>query len=269
MALPMTLRLILPGFALVFSLSACGGAKLLREPLPLKTPNRPLAEAVDNNIETALDWVIVRDGPGTWAKNADWDEYLIRVRNLTERPLTINKISTTDSSSTTMNSSSNRRSLVRASRQTAKRYKQQGLTVNAGLGGATLAATGGAALATGSALLVSAVATSSTATAVVAAGTLVSGPVLALGGAMRAVNNTRVAREIILRHTPLPLELAAAKTATLNVFFPLAPSPQALEFEYTDSTGTSRVLSMTALAHLAGLHLENVPTAPPTDDAKQ
>ena len=27
----------------------------------------------------ALDWIIVRDGPGTWAKNVDWDEYLIRV----------------------------------------------------------------------------------------------------------------------------------------------------------------------------------------------
>jgi hypothetical protein len=52
-------------------LSGCGGTKVLKEAQPIQT-TQPLATASDQQVTAILDWVIVRDGPGTWAKNADW-----------------------------------------------------------------------------------------------------------------------------------------------------------------------------------------------------
>jgi hypothetical protein len=68
---------------LIIVLSGCGGTKVLKEPEPLQLTNI-LASTANEQISATLDWVIVRDGPGTWAKNADWDEYLLTVTNLSE-----------------------------------------------------------------------------------------------------------------------------------------------------------------------------------------
>ena len=70
----------------MFVLSGCGGTKVLKEAQPIQT-TQPLATVSDQQVTAILDWVIVRDGPGTWAKNADWDEYLLRIRNLSEQSI--------------------------------------------------------------------------------------------------------------------------------------------------------------------------------------
>jgi len=67
-------------FCFLLALTACGGTKVLKEPDSF-VATQPLVTASDQTLSVALDWVIVRDGPGTWAKNSDWDEYLLRVRN--------------------------------------------------------------------------------------------------------------------------------------------------------------------------------------------
>ena len=41
----------------------------------------PLAVARDVAMATILDWGIICNGPVAWAKNADWDQYLLRVEN--------------------------------------------------------------------------------------------------------------------------------------------------------------------------------------------
>ena len=64
-------------------LAGCGGTKVLKESQPIQT-TKPLAAASDRQVSATLDWVVVRDGPGTWAKNADWDEYLLTVNNQSE-----------------------------------------------------------------------------------------------------------------------------------------------------------------------------------------
>ena len=64
-------RLFAAGITLsLVSLVGCGGTKVLKEPQPMQT-TQPLAEVSDQQVTATLDWVIVRDGPGTWAKNAD------------------------------------------------------------------------------------------------------------------------------------------------------------------------------------------------------
>ena len=77
-------------------LSGCGGTKVLKEPQPIQT-TQPLAAVSDQRVTATRDGVVVRDGPGTWAKNADWDEYLLRVTNRSDRPIQITSMTVIDS----------------------------------------------------------------------------------------------------------------------------------------------------------------------------
>lgn len=95
-------------------LTGCGGTKVLKKPAPVPVVE-PLATNSDEKLSVELDWVIVRGGPGAWAKNADWDEYLIRVRNLSDEKLIIVSILVYDSLEIRHRTSFDRASLVRSS----------------------------------------------------------------------------------------------------------------------------------------------------------
>ncbi len=123
-------------------LTGCGGTKILKEQEPLVL-TEPLVAGSDRRAAVSLDWVIVRGGPGTWAKNADWDEYLLRVENTSDEPITFTSIVVYDSTSFMQEVQGNRKTLVKASRKTAKRYKGQDIKIKAGVGGATMVAVGG------------------------------------------------------------------------------------------------------------------------------
>ncbi len=84
---------------LLVALGGCGGTKVLKEPRPIKT-TQALATVSDHRITAMLDWVIVRDGPGTWAKNSDWDEYLLRVSNRSDQPIRVTRLTVVDSLNT-------------------------------------------------------------------------------------------------------------------------------------------------------------------------
>lgn len=133
--------------SLCLCLAGCGGSKILKAPEPL-TVAQSLAKVSDQNLSATLDWVIVRDGPGTWARNADWDEYLIGVRNVGGDALQITDIRLRDSLDTEIAPGHNRRQLVKGSRQAKRRYKGGGLTVEAGAGAGTLVLAGAATFAT-------------------------------------------------------------------------------------------------------------------------
>lgn len=252
-----------PRSAIAFLLSACllagcGGTKVLKEAQPIQT-NKPLAATSDQQVSATLDWVIVRDGPGTWAKNADWDEYLLRVNNQSDRSIMVTRLTVVDSLDTRIESQPGRKQLVKSSKKTAKRYKESGVKVKAGMGVGALLASGAAVTVAGVGIGVATMgpvlgAASAGAGAAVAAGLLL-GPALAVGGVVRGVNNSKVNTQIEQRQTVLPLEVAANEDLALDVFFPLAPSPKMVELVYTDATGEHRLVIDTSTA-LDGLHID-------------
>lgn len=250
-------RLIVNGLLLsiAFLMTGCGGNKVLKESKPLELEG-PLAVESDANLAVAFDWVIVRDGPGTWSKNADWDEYLFRIHNRGANAVTIESVVIYDSLETLIQSNSDRKQLIKGSRNATKRYKAEGLEVKAGLGGAGLVAAGGAAYVAGMGLGAAALgATGSAASAgVVAVGAIVAAPVLVAGGILRGANNGKVAAEIEKRHSMLPLTLATDGEAALDVFFPISPSPVRIEIKYSES-GKSHLLTIDTAETLDGLHL--------------
>ncbi len=250
----------------VLLLTACGtGSKLIKEPEPVQTKAGPLASTSQSGISLTLDWVIIRDGPGSWATNADWDEYLLRVHNHSDHSLELTGVAIFDSLGNRLAPASDRKSLIAASRQTEKRYKDAGVEVRAGLGGVGLFATGAAVATVGAAAATAAAygailggGSSVGAAGAVAGGLLVAGPVLAIGGIVRGANNRKVDEEIQQRGTQLPMTVAPGEQATLDIFFPLAPSPTHLELSYGDS-GAAQVLTLDLGAALKGLHLESLP----------
>lgn len=237
-------------------LSGCGGTKVLKEAQPIQT-TQPLATVSDQQVTAILDWVIVRDGPGTWAKNADWDEYLLRIRNLSDQPIQVTRIIVVDSLDTRIESQPKRKQLVKGSKQTARRYKDSGIKVKAGRGAGTMLVAGAAVTVIGvgaaSVVAVSGATVAGSAGAA-AGGLLLLGPALAVGGIVRGVRNSAVNKQIEQRQTVLPLELSAGEELPLNVFFPLAPSPGMVELSYTDVTG-EHSLTIDTSTSLNGLHI--------------
>ncbi|MDH4107153.1 MAG: hypothetical protein OEW35_02450 [Gammaproteobacteria bacterium] len=243
---------LIPAMILCLALAGCGGSKVLKEPVQF-TPSAALAAAADGRLEASVDWVIFRDGPGTWAKNADWDEYLLSVRNRSDSTLTITAVRVIDSLETPVAADDDRKRLIKASRQTTKRYKGQGVEVRAGMSGRALAVAGTAAtvaaVGAGSAIVYG-----GAGLAAGVAGGLLIGPALAVGGIVKGANNSKVAKEIQARHTDLPLTIDVGKARGMDLFFALGPSPRRVEIDYSDVDG-EHVLVVDTEAALAGLHL--------------
>ncbi len=237
---------------LLLAISACGGAKVLKEPEPLVV-TRPLATASDQHLSVTLDWVIVRDGPGTWAKNVDWDEYLLRIQNLGDDSIRVTNITVLDSLGTRIETGDSRKQLVKGTKKTKRRYKGEGLKVKAGVSAGTLLAAGAVTAVTVASVGGAVVLGGSALAAGVATGVLLV-PVLAVGGVFRGVNNSKVNNQIESRQTLLPIELQDEVENSLHVFFPLVPSPRQLELTYVDLRGEHTLIVDTQAA-LEGLHL--------------
>lgn len=242
-------------------LVGCGGTRVLKDPQPIQT-TQPIAGAADERVTVALDWVIVRDGPGTWAKNADWDEYLLRVGNSSNDQIQLTGLIVVDSLDTPNEALSGRKKLVKGSKMTARRYSKSGIKVKAGRGAGTMLVAGAAVTAVGVGVaqaavygsIMSGAATTGSAGAA-AGGLLLLGPALAVGGIVRGINNSKVNDQIGQRQTPLPLAIPATEERALNVFFPITPSPKKMQLAYTDAAGAHSLVIDTRAA-LDGLHLD-------------
>ena len=234
------------------ALAACGGTKLVRHPAPPPVAAQAIAVAQDERLDAAVDFVIVRNGPGTWAKNADWDEYLLHVQARGGEPIRITGATLVDSLGVELAPGEERKRLVKASKQTVARYHHSGLKVKAGMGGTGIAFTGvGAGLGAGG---IAASGGGMLAGAAGAAAFMMVAPAFGVAGIVRAVNNSKVNTEIGRRHTALPVSVAPGTPVALDLFFPLAPSPDRLQLRYSDSRG-EHVLVIDLKAALAGLHL--------------
>jgi hypothetical protein len=233
--------------------AGCGGSRILKEPEPLVVAH-PLATASDQRLSATLDWVIVRDGPGTWAKNADWDEYLLTISNQSDLPIQLTNIIVVDSLNMRIAAQSGREQLVKASNKTVQRYKQSGIKVTAASGRITMAGAataGGAAVgaAMGSGTIVGAGLGATI-------GVLVFAPAILVGSIVRSARHSAVNTQIEQRQTLLPLDVPAGSELMLDVFFPLAPSPGTVELTYSNATGEHDIVIDTS-ATLNGLHIES------------
>lgn len=244
------------------ALAACGGTKLVRKPAPVTPPDHPIAVAADARLAAQITFLVVRNGPGAWAKNGDWDEYLLQVRNTSTGPIRIRSVDVTDSSGFTAVQLADRGDLVQASKLTAKRYRNAGIKMSAGRGGAGMVAAGvgagvvgyGAAVASATSAALGAGGAAGGGAAAAAGGFILAAPVLMGVGIARIVNNSKVDNRIESRATRMPVTLPAGGDVALDVFFPISPSPRHVTIRYSDDQGDHQ-LELDTRQTLAGLHL--------------
>ena len=231
---------------------------MLKETEPLVV-TKSIATASDQHLSATLDFVIVRNGPGSWAKKVAWDEYLMRVQNLTDDSIRVMNITVLDSLGTRIEPRENRSQLVKGTKQTKRRYKGEGLKVNAGAGAGTLSAAVDTAFALNAAELLA-----DPNPVALAVTVIVWVPALAVGGVIKGMNNSEVNKHIESRQTLLPVVLQEEEEKSLDMFFPLAPSPRQVEITYADSQGDHTLIIDTRTA-LDGLHLWPQPLVMPWD----
>ncbi len=243
-------------------LTGCASTKVLDEPVALET-TKAIGEISDDRINLILDWVIFRNGPGTWASGADWDEYLVRVENRSQAPVILQNSAVVDRLATALNPGLSRQELIQASRDNVERYEGVDMPVKPGEGSTTMMVSGGVALVgAGTALAVSATQAFFTAGAAggtaasIGGGLLVVGPALVVGGYVRKSNQREVNREIRRRRSRFPIELAPGEETLLHLFFPIAPSPQTLRLEYYADQAVHEI-ELDTSASMQGLHLED------------
>ena len=251
-----------PVISFVLLLAGCAGTKVLDEPT-LPPDRNPLAVARDRATTATLDWVIVRDGPGTWAKNADWDQYLLRLENRSTTDLRITEVYVEDSMGTKVFPGRDRKGLIAGSKQAADRYQDADIKVKGGTGTAVMAATVmGTTLVGGSVVGVGLAYTSfaslfGISTSFGAAVTAAGAGLVLVGPAM-VIRNRRNQRKVDARiqdirsRLPFPVEAGMVKRAAL--FFPISPSPRHIVISYRQGEST-QTLRLETRESLAGLHL--------------
>jgi hypothetical protein len=217
---------------------------------PPKVLNVPFAPA---QLEAALYTVITYNGPGSWKRNAFWDEYVVTLRNAVSQPINITAADLTDFSGTVQYAGENPWALEKESKTLEERYRAAGIAfVRYGAPAVVILGTGTWVV---SATLYG------TAGAVAASATLVALPVYYVGVVMiNHYNKVAMEKEFSRRRLALPVVLAPGETRTGSLFFPMVPSPRSLALHWTSESGPGD--SVLALDFLHDLHVKTA--APPS-----
>ena len=241
----------------ILLLAACGGARVSKK-WEQSQHERPILElqAQTASIVANLDWIVFRNGPGSWAKDAFWDEYIVSVTNVSDQPITIESLSVIDSTDTAIVPHHSRKALKKAYKVVKKRNKKAGLQIKLGEGSTD--ATGNSIVAT--ALVAGGAGSGSVAAAggtLTAAGgaIVVAVPAIAIGSVMKIVNNTKVNNRISEKTTVLPLILEPSQQEELNIFFPAVPSPQYLLIKFT-TVSNQESIQIDLQEAFSGLHIK-------------
>lgn len=244
------------------TVAGCTYAAALGE-VQLLESSRPLTKANDGRIHASIDRVILRNAPDAWVQDAEWDEYRIQIRALSDEPVEIREIAIFDAFEHRIASRTNRGELVDGAREIELRYKQSGELVrghrsNGWVTVGVILVAAGVAMAAGSAPSNGFLAGGSAPAAGLA---LAGGLLLADAGAASLANNAKVNSEIKRRTTTLPVSLPRETETSVDLFFPLTPQSRRTEIVYADRQGEHR-LNIDTRQALKELELQVEP--PPT-----
>lgn len=214
------------------------------------TPSPPL--------QPTLVGLISYDGPGSWKREALWDEYIVTIENHGEQPVAIDSATLADSAGMPLPAANDPWALEKQSRELEKQYARHGEAflraagpgvLITGVGAAAAAATAGG----GWALVSPAIAGAAVATVVVLPVYYIS----VLG--INHHNKKAVTTEFNRRRLTLPLTLAPGDIRTGSLFFPMIRSPRSLTLHRASDSGTSN--AALPLDFLSALHVPGAPAA--------
>ncbi|MDQ5981158.1 MAG: hypothetical protein QG602_4136 [Verrucomicrobiota bacterium] len=219
-------------------------------------PKTDTAAPPSLNLQTAspaatatLHAVVVFRGPGSWKRDAYWDEYLVTLTNPGTTALRLDTVVLADQIGASNFLGTDPWELDKLSRVRLKVAKRSGLHIAIGTG-ATAAWLGSGAL-----FLANFYGGSVSAVSLGAAGFLAI-PLVALGSGVRVlVARHAIREEFARRRLVLPASLPPGASLSGSLFFPVTPGPRRLLLRFKDETGIRHDLTLD-LAPLADLHLK-------------
>jgi hypothetical protein len=217
-------------------------------------------------LQATLASLISYAGPGSWKREALWDEYVVVLENRGERAITIKSAMLGDAVATAYAPGSDPWALEKQSKQLEQQYRRRGQAFLRAAGPGVIIVAGGAAavsLAAGSATAGGFIGVAPAAAgAVVAAAYVLPVYYVAVVG-INHRNKRAVMAEFKRRQLPLPLTLAPGESRAGSLFYPMVRSPDSLTIAWSSEAG-----SATAALPLEFLHSLHVP-APPADHASK
>jgi hypothetical protein len=214
--------------------------------------NTPPAEALrlvfaQPPVELQVNAVIVYKGPGSWKREALWDEYVITFVNQAEEPLTIAAPMLIDYASVSLEPGVDPWALEKQSKTLEQRYRSAGLAFARNtLPGVAILGAGSASVAA-SGIFSAGAATAATATVIA----LPIYYIVVLS--VNHVNKSAVKAEFNRRRLVWPLTLGPGETRSGSLFYPMVPNPQSLNAQWTSGTASGSVIA--SLQSLRGLHV--------------
>ena len=240
--------------ALCLGQTGCVTAKKYKLAKADAPPVRPLGWTVAAPpAELTLETLIVYKGPGTWKREAKWDEYVVKFTNHGTVPLTIGMVALIDILSQPQVPGVDPWKLEKISSTNWDKYGSTGLQLLAGAGLAVVYVGIGVGVALGGFMGGSAAATGGAAFALTAI------PIFAVVdlSAVAVINHNNKAKvraEFDRRRLVLPQTVASGASATGSFFFPMTPGPQRLIVK--GQAGDSPLELTLELKQLSGLHLK-------------
>lgn len=240
-------------FCAAIMFTGCVSNRFKKAPKNTPPPHLLNVTFASAQLEGTLTSLITFNGPGSWKRNAFWDEYVVFLRNPGSEPLTVSSVSLVDDSGTSRPPGSNPWALEKQSKTLEQKYKETGLAfVRYTVPGVLISGTGlTIAVSSGIGIMGPASAGASLA----AGATIIALPLYYLAVvSINHDNRKTMEREFHRRRLALPLTLAPGETRTGSLFFPMVPSPRSLNLNW--STGPITGESVLPLDFLKGLHLK-------------
>jgi hypothetical protein len=198
-------------------------------------------------LDASLASVVTDGGPGSWKREAFWDEYVVALHNTGDQPLQISSATLADFEGTARPAGNDPWALERESKSLERKYRDSGIAFARVAAPRVLVSTAEPVVVANAGLGTAGAAAAATATAVAL-------PVygLATWGLNRR-QKAAIKAEFGRRRLPLPLSLAPGETRTGSLFFPMVPNPRSLNLVWSNDSGNGD--SALPLDLLDGLHV--------------
>ena len=241
--------------SLLAAMGGCASSRLLKAPLP-SIPTQSESASSADGMSVRVDALILRNGGGSWLKDANWDEYVLTIENDSEKTLNIEQISlVSEKLDAPVASSVAREELEARSSFALRTLKDVGIIAGVGIVAPSAVIVG--AIGTGGGIL-----SASAGAAALATAGLIAIPVGLIGASEYVVSRRHrdaadkilIQRQLTERGFALPLGLPPQTQRTHSAFFPITPAPRRLTVTYSTDAGTQEL--NVELPGLEGLHLK-------------
>lgn len=234
-------------FSVFLLLTGCVSSKYRSAPEDTPPPQLLNAAFASTPLQGTLNTVITYNGPGSWKRNAYWDEYVVTFHNPGHQPLTVTSVSLMDFSGTVRTAGDNPWVLEKESKTLEQKYKDAGIAfVRYTVPGVILAGVG---VGLAEASLMSAGAAGAATVCLLALPVYYTSVIV-----INHHNKGAMEKEFHRRRLTLPLSLAPRETHAGSFFFPMVPSPRSLGVDWSNSS--ERGEAVLPLPFLQGLHLK-------------